>query len=267
MLPLRAAVKIGVLAPVVAVGIPVQWAALRWRLGPPGLVPWLFHRAVCRILGIRRVVVGRPPNGEPALILANHVSWLDIAVIGSLMPLSFIAKSEIAGWPLFGLFAKLQRSVFIDRSRRGATAEVNETVAHRLKRGEAIVLFAEGTTGDGTRILPFRSALVGAARDALADPEAPRIVLQPLSIAYVGRDGLPLGRAGQPAVAWYGDMDLLPHLKGILAGGPIDVHLCWGEPIPFDAETDRKRATQAAHRAVRGGFRKAVHQAGRGPRT
>ncbi|MDJ1158747.1 lysophospholipid acyltransferase family protein [Chelatococcus sp. SYSU_G07232] len=258
MLSVRAVAKVAALVPVVAIGIPAQWAVLRFGLGHPGAIPWLFHRIVCRVLGIRRVVTGHPPNGEPALILANHVSWLDITVIGSLMPLSFVAKSEIAGWPLFGLFAKLQRSVFIDRTRRSATAVANETIAHRLKRGEAIVLFAEGTTGDGHRLLPFRSALVGAARDALADPDAPRIALKPLSIAYVRRHGLPLGRAGQPHVAWYGDMDLLPHLKAILADGPIDVHLAWGESIPFDAETDRKAVTRRAERAVRATFRAAL---------
>lgn len=101
-------------------------------------------------------------------MLSNHVSWLDIIVLGSLRPLSFVAKSEIAGWPVVGTLARLQRTVFIDRARRADTAAVNAAVARRLAGGDLIVLFAEGTTGDGTRLLPFRSSLVGAARAALA---------------------------------------------------------------------------------------------------
>lgn len=248
---LRAAWRIAVLAPATAIGIPLQWAALKLDRPMSRRIPMLYHRLVCAVLGIRCHVSGRPPRGEPALILTNHVSWVDIPVIGSLMPLSFIAKSEVGGWPVFGTLARLQRSVFIDRARRRATTEVNGTVALRLAKGDAIVLFAEGTTGDGTRILPFRSALVGAVRDALADPAAPRILLQPLSITYTARDGLPLGRAGRPAVAWYGDMELVPHLMGILRGGPVDVRLAWGEPIVFEPGADRKRATTAAEQRVR----------------
>lgn len=248
----RAAWRIAVLAPLTLVGMPLQWAALRLNPAAARRIPILYHRMFCAVLGIRCVVKGTPPGGEPALILANHVSWVDIPVIGSLTPLSFIAKSEIAAWPLFGTLARLQRSVFIDRGRPRATREVNDAVATRLVKSEAIVLFAEGTTGDGTRVLAFRSALVGAARNALADPSAPRIVLQPLAIAYTHRDGLPLGRAGRPAAAWFGDMELGPHLMAVLRGGPFDVGVVWGEPIPFDAASDRKAATAKAETTVRG---------------
>jgi lyso-ornithine lipid O-acyltransferase len=244
-----------VIVPVTLFGMPLQWLALRLGLKAARSIPVLYHRIVCRVLGIRRIVTGAPPKGEPALILANHVSWLDISVIGSLVPLSFIAKSEVAGWPLVGLLAKLQRSVFIDRTRRRATREVNGAVATRLADGEAIVLFAEGTTGDGVRVLPFRSALVGAARALLDDDTAAAIMLQPLSIAYVARDGLPLGRAELPAIAWYGDMHLGPHLMGIFRGGPFDARIVWGEPIRFDAGTDRKEATQLAEQRVTEAFR------------
>jgi 1-acyl-sn-glycerol-3-phosphate acyltransferase len=181
------------------------------------------------------------------------VSWLDIPVVGSLHPLSFIAKSEIDGWPVVGTFARLQRTVFIDRARRKATAEVSDAVAHRLKKGEAIVLFAEGTTGDGNRLLPFRSSLVGAAQAALADPSVERIHLQPLSITYTHRNGLPVTRRERPAIAWYGDMELAPHLGLFVREGPLDAVVTWGEPIPF--EGDRKRATAQAEAAVRAAFR------------
>jgi 1-acyl-sn-glycerol-3-phosphate acyltransferase len=223
-----------------------------WRRLSEG-IPVLFHRVFLRLFGVRVTERGTPPKGIAALVVANHVSWLDIPVIGSLHPLSFIAKSEIGNWPMVGLLARLQRSVFIDRQRRRATAEVNHAVAHRLSKGEAIVLFAEGTTGDGNRILPFRSSLVGAARAAVADPSVDRVHLQPLAIAYPRRNGLPVSRRERPEIAWYGDMDLAPHLDLFTRRGPLDAVVVWGEPIPFNG--DRKAATAAAEQAVRRAFR------------
>ena len=236
--------------------VPVQ--ALSTRLGwrrLAGHIPVVFHRLFLRLFGLRVEVRGEPARGAPVLVLSNHVSWLDICVLGSLMPLSFVAKSEVAGWPVVGLFARLQRTVFIDRTRRTHTAAVNAAVARRLAAGDVIVLFPEGTSSDGNRVLPFRSALVGAARAALGEAGAERIHLQPLAITYTRRNGLPLTRRERPEAAWYGDMDLAPHLMGFLAGGPFDARVTWGEPIPFDADTDRKRATAEAEEAVRRAFR------------
>ena len=125
------------------------------------------------MFGLRIEVNGRLARDAPVLVLANHVSWLDISVIGSLGPLSFVAKSEVERWPVVGLFARLQRTVFIDRARRAHTAEVNATVARRLAGGDIIVLFPEGTSSDGNRVLPFRSSLVGAARAARSRRRAP----------------------------------------------------------------------------------------------
>lgn len=232
-----------------------QLLALRFGWRPVfETVPLVFHRFLLFLFRVRVVEKGTPPSGAATLVLANHVSWLDIPVIGSLHPLSFIAKSEIEGWPVVGHFARLQRSVFIDRQRRKATAEVNHAVAHRLAKGEAIVLFAEGTTGDGNRVLPFRSSLVGAARSAVTDPSVGKISLQPLAIAYTHRNGLPIGRRERPEIAWYGDMDLAPHLDLFARRGPLDAVVIWGEPIPFNG--DRKQATAAAENAVRDAIRR-----------
>lgn len=230
---------------------PIQSVILRLGGAGAGRLPVWFHRAFVTLFGVRVLVRGRPPDGQPTLVLSNHVSWLDIAVVGSLVPVSFIAKSEVAAWPIFGLFAKLQRSVFIDRARRADTVAVNQAVAHRLAQGDLIVLFAEGTTGDGNRMLPFRSSLVGAARAALTDRNLNRIHLKPLGLAYVRRNGLPVTRRERPAIAWYGDMDLAPHLAAFVRDGPLDVEVTWGEPIAFGAASDRKRATAEAEAGVR----------------
>lgn len=229
-------------------------------------LPILFHRIACTLIRLRIHESGTRPHDVPALILSNHSSWIDIVALSALAPVSFVAKSEIAGWPVFGTLARLQRSIFVDRNDRRATGEIAQTMARRLGRGEWIVLFAEGTTSDGNRVLPFKAPLVGAARMAL-DPGngasaalLPALLLQPLAITYTRRNGLPLTRRERPDLCWYGTMDLLPHLADILAGGSIDAVIHWGTPRSFDAKSDRKAMTRDAWAAVR----EAVSRANRG---
>jgi lyso-ornithine lipid O-acyltransferase len=245
------AVRLLILGSALFAVLPPLLIGLRFGWPSAGWIPVYVYRLFLRLFRVRVVVQGRPPAGEPTLILSNHVSWLDIPVLGSLLPLSFIAKSEVAEWPVIGFYARLQRCIFIERARKSHTASVNREVANRLTEGDTIVLFPEGTTGDGNRLLPFRSALVGAAGAALAQPSLQRLWLQPLAIVYARRNGLPITRRERPAIAWYGDMDLAPHLAALMREGPIDVVLRWCEPIPFDAGRDRKRATLEAEAAVR----------------
>jgi 1-acyl-sn-glycerol-3-phosphate acyltransferase len=127
----------------------------------------------------------------------------------------------------------------------------------RIAAGEEVVLFAEGTTGDGTRILPFRSSLIGAAHRAMAD-EAADVTVYPLAITYTGRQNLPGGREGRAALAWYGDTELWPHLKHVLDCGAIDVELTWGEPIVMGRKTSRKEAARLAEASVRKARRQAI---------
>jgi 1-acyl-sn-glycerol-3-phosphate acyltransferase len=146
----------------------------------------------------------------------------------------------------------LQRSVFVDRSRRHSTAAVNAQIAQRLSGGDPVVLFGEGTSSDGNRVLPFRTALIGAARDAMAEAgHVKRVWLQPMSIAYNALLGVPLGRQHRPRVAWYGDFVIVPHLLAILRYGGIDATITWGAPIPFDETSDRKAVARDLERRAR----------------
>jgi lyso-ornithine lipid O-acyltransferase len=244
--------KAAALLLVALVLLPLQFASLWLKLRTARWLPLVFHRAAARIMGIRIHIVGRPSEDRPMLILSNHVSWIDIIALGSVTPLSFVAKAEVAGWPVFGMMAKLQRSVFVDRNKRGETGKVNGEIAERLKEGDPIVLFAESTTSDGNRILPFRSALVGSAQETiLSGGTGKHVCLQPVAIAYTRRDGLPTGRMGRAHIGWYGDMHMLPHLVGILRGGPLDVEVRFGLPMAFDVGSDRKSVTKQAEDQVR----------------
>lgn len=246
----RASVVLSILTLVTLAMIPAQWVAVKANWKAARHLPVVWHRIACALVGIRVEERGRPAAGRPLLITANHVSWIDITVLGSRMPLSFIAKSEVAGWPVFGLFAKLQRSVFVDRQRRADTGNVAKTIGSRLANGDAMVLFAEGTSNDGNRVLPFRSALIGAARHAMGDEEKPALI-QPLSIAYTRLQGLPMGRQFRPHVAWYGDMEMVGHFMAVIRDGAVDVVLNWGDPVTVSDTMDRKALARFLEEEVR----------------
>ena len=166
---LRVGVTVLVLGVLTMVLMPVQWLATRRNWPLANRLPYHWQRIACRLIGIRVHVDGEPAK-PPLLIAANHISWLDVTVLGSVLPLSYRREIEVAGWPILGTLARLQRSVFIDRTRRSQTASANQAIGRRMGAGENIVLFAEGTTGDGNSLLPFRSALLGAASAAARDP-------------------------------------------------------------------------------------------------
>lgn len=174
-----------------------------------------YHRVCWRVLGFRVAVTGAPCGRCPTLFVANHASYLDITILGGLIRGSFIAKSEVSGWPLFGQLAKLQRTVFIERRVR-ETARHRDRIAQRLAAGDDLILFPEGTSGDGNRVLPFRSGLFGAA-------DGGSVAVQPVSVAYVGLNGMPMGRYYRPFFAWYGAMSMAPHLWTLLGLGILTV--------------------------------------------
>jgi 1-acyl-sn-glycerol-3-phosphate acyltransferase len=172
------------------------------------------------------------------LFVSDHVSWADILIIGSIMPVAFVSKAEVGKWPLVGVTARLQKTVFVDRTRRQQTGDAIAEMVKRLEDGIPVMLFAEGTSSDGNRVLPFRSALIGAVREAGA--RAGGITVQPMSIGYTRINGIPMGRLHRTLAAWYGDLDFMPHIKALLAAGPIDAVVNYGEPFAADAGSDRK---------------------------
>lgn len=182
-------------------------------------LPYWYHRQVCRIMGLKVARKGRPLRRGPVLFVSNHVSYLDIEVLGSLIKGSFVAKAEVRDWPFFSWLARLQRTVFVERSRQ-KTGDAREGMAQRLEAGDSLILFAESTTSDGNRVLPFKSALFSVAE---LTPGGKPLTVQPVSIAYTHLDGAPLGRFLRPYLAWYGDMALPGHLWNVLGLGRVTV--------------------------------------------
>lgn len=246
----RAVFILAVFLAVTVICMPVQWLLLKLHAGAAKAFPHWYHRLVARLFGIRIKIIGTPVHGEGALWVANHTSWADIIIFSAVAPISFVAKAEVATWPLFGTLARLQRTVFVERQRRSATGEVRDQLRERLVAGDALVLFPEGTSHDGNRVLPFKSALLGAAEARLDNGQYVKV--QPVSTAFTGLHGMPMGREYRPLFAWYGDMEMMPHLWEALEAGPLDVVVQFHEPFSL-AQMDRKALAVRAEDVVRQG--------------
>ena len=228
----------------------IPWVLRKLKAPGWGAIGVRYYSALCTALRIRVRVVGTPVRDRAVLFISNHVSWADILVIGSIAPIAYVSKSEIGNWPLVGTAAKSQRTIFVDRSRRQQTGDAIADIVDRLSTGTSVVLFAEGTSNDGNRVLPFRSALIGAVKEASAR-SANGILIQPMAICYTALNGIPMGRQHRPTVAWYGDLDFMPHISAFIRRGAVDAVVTYGEPITADAGSDRKVMTRTLHSAVR----------------
>lgn len=233
--------------------MPIQRLGLVLKLWYVPTLPIWYHGWACRILGMKIVVRGKPSPTHPTLFVSNHSSYFDIPVLASLFPCSFIAKAEMIGWPMIGQLAKLQRSVFVDR-KPANVAEHSDEISQRLKAGDSLVLFAEGTTSDGNRILPFKSSLLSVAENA---PPEMNLTVQPISIIATKLDGMPLGRALRPLYAWYGDMPLAPHAWSAMKAGRLTIEVEFHEPFKVGA-MNRKQITRRCEDAVERGVVRAV---------
>ncbi|MFN3635744.1 MAG: lysophospholipid acyltransferase family protein [Rhizobium rhizophilum] len=237
---LRVGLSLIVLLVVSGLLIPVQLLALRFDWPLRRRLPRQWHRMALWFLGIRVHVHGTLDTRRPLMIAANHASWKDILVLGSLADVAFIAKTEVASWPVFGFLAKLQKTIFVVREEKRRTGDQVNEIAARMADGEIVVLFPEGTTSDGNRILGIKSSLFGAAAAALPGGEDGVVHVQPVAIAYTRVQGMPMGRYHRPIAGWPGDVGLVEHLIGVLRAGALDVDVTFGETVEFKKGDSRK---------------------------
>jgi 1-acyl-sn-glycerol-3-phosphate acyltransferase len=208
-----------------------------------------YWSAVCRLLGLRVRLIGAPAstaNGRPVVYVSNHSSWLDVPVLGGRLHACFVSKNEVGGWPFVGTIARLGRTVFISRQRH-ATGRERDVMQERLAAGDNLFLFPEGTTSDGSRVLPFRSAFFAIADGA----ESP--LIQPVSVVYDRLGGLPTGRASRPVFAWYGDMDLATHFWRFAQHRGLRVSILLHPPLDPARFASRKALSHAVWQAVADG--------------
>jgi 1-acyl-sn-glycerol-3-phosphate acyltransferase len=231
--------------------IPVQAILLALHSRQARRLPVAFHRWCCFILGITIERHGQPATHRPTLFVVNHSSYLDITVLGASVDGGFVAKAEIASWPGFGLLAKLQRSIFVERADRTGAARQRDEIRRRLDDGDNLVLFPEGTSNDGIHLLPFKTTLFAAAEDE-------RVTVQPVSVVYQRLDGIPLGRFYRPFFAWYGDMAMAPHLWKALGLGQLTVVMQFHEAVKLTDFGSRKALAEHCRRVIGEGMARAL---------
>jgi 1-acyl-sn-glycerol-3-phosphate acyltransferase len=237
------------------VAMPVQVVLL--LLPGPGkvILARVYWAGMCRLLGVKVRVIGMPAHrtgdGRPVVFISNHSSWLDVPVLGSQLEACFIAKEEIGRWPLVGQIAKLGRTVYV-RRRRTSTARERDEMRARLAAGDGLILFPEGTTSDGSRVLPFRSTFLSVA-ELPANAEGRPPIVQPVSLVYDRLAFLPTGRASRPVFAWYGDMDFGTHFWRLVQHRGLRATVLLHTPLDPMAFPSRKALAQATWRAVADG--------------
>ena len=253
--PIRATLLIVPYLLVTLAIIPLQALLVRLHSRWAERLPIVYHHWVCWLFGLDIVVRGKPEPRRPTLFVGNHTSYIDIEVLSSLMPVSFIAKAEVARWPFFGTLARLQRTVFVDRRPR-STADQRDEIASRLAAGDNLMLFPEGTSNDGNRTLPFYSALFSVAEQRLAGDRP--LPVQPVSIAYSELNGFPIGRSLRPLLAWYGDMELAPHLWCFAGLGRVKVVVEFHPTVTIDQFASRKALAEHCRQTIAQGVAEAI---------
>ena len=239
--------RIAVYFAVTLPAMPVQVVLLAMKSPHARRFPVGYHRLICRLLGIRLVYRGTISAHRPTLFVANHTSYLDIEIMGAAVEGSFVSKAEVSRWPVFGWLAKLQRTVFVERADRAGAARQRDEIRGRLDEGDNLILFPEGTSGDGIHLLPFKSTLFAATEDE-------RAMVQPISVVYRLLDGIPLGRFYRPFFAWYGDMTMPPHLWKMLGLGQLTVVMTFHEPVRLKDFGSRKLLSEHCARVIAEGM-------------
>ena len=215
----------------------------------------IYWATFSRLIGIKVRVVGtaaRREGGRPVVYVSNHSSWVDVPVVGGVLDGCFVAKSDVATWPVIGTIARLGRTVFVSRSR-ASTGKERDAMRAVLKAGDNLILFPEGTSSDGSRVLPFRSSFFALAEAAPGEDLNERPLIQPVSIVYDRLSGLPAGRASRPVFAWYGDMDIVSHFRGLAQHIGLRATVLLHTPLDPARFVDRKALSQTVWQIVADG--------------
>jgi len=208
-----------------------------------------------RLIGIKVRVIGQPlkrQGGRPVIYVSNHSSWIDVAVVGGVLDGCFVAKGDVATWPVVSTIARLGRTVFVSRSR-ATTGKERDVMRGVLKAGDNLILFPEGTSSDGSRVLPFRTSFFAAAEPMVGGDLSTMPLIQPVSVVYDRLDGMPVGRASRPVFAWYGDMDIASHFGRLTQHIGLRATVLVHTPLDPARFEDRKALSRAVWQIVADG--------------
>jgi lyso-ornithine lipid O-acyltransferase len=226
------ATGLAVLVPLIKITMPFNRAAAH------RLCMWV-HSYSCWCFNVRVEQIGAPVGlraEDPVLYVINHISWLDIVVVGGRVKGCFVAKAELEDWPVFGALADLQRTIYVRREERHRADQQKNNIADRLQGGDNILLFPEGTSGLGHVVLPFKTSLFGLTDD----PRLTNLIIQPVTLSYTHLNGLPLLRAQRALVAWVGDMTFGAHAMALLVQPSLRALVQFHAPVRRGSFANRK---------------------------
>jgi 1-acyl-sn-glycerol-3-phosphate acyltransferase len=231
-----------------------QWPMLRVYRGPLSFIfPRWWQAATCAIFGIKVRMHGTPYTAKQTLYISNHISYIDIPTLGSIVKGVFIARADLAQWPVFGFLGKLQQTAFISRDKKNARAE-KENLERLIREGKNLILFAEGTSTNGTAVVPFKSSLFALVFDD--NGHARSIMVQPVTIAVASVNGQPVEHGPGPlrdTYTWHGDMTLGPHIMQLARGNGAVVDITFHPPRdPAAYNGDRKALATDCYNDVAG---------------
>lgn len=230
----------------------LQWPLLRFYRGPLSFIaPRWWQSLACKIFGVKIIVRGTPYDAQQTIYISNHLSYIDIPALGSLIKGVFIARGDLAEWPIFGFLGSLQQTAYISRDRKNARAE-KENLERLIREGKNLILFAEGTSTDGSQVLPFKSSLFSLVYDEQG--KALDIMVQPITIKLISVNGHPVEDGPGPlrdAYSWHGDMDLAPHIMQLARGKGAVIEVTFHPPRnPANYKGDRKALTADCYNDV-----------------
>jgi 1-acyl-sn-glycerol-3-phosphate acyltransferase len=215
----------------------------------------LYWTVFTRLIGIKVRVIGTPAKrqgGRAVVYVSNHSSWIDVPVVGGVLDGCFVAKGDVASWPVIGAIARLGRTVFVSRSKT-STGRERDAMRAVLRAGDNLILFPEGTSSDGSRVLPFRTSFFAVAEARNGEDPAELPLIQPVSVVYDRLSGLPAGRASRPVFAWYGDMDIASHFWRLTQHIGLRATVVLHAPLDPARFADRKALSQAVWQIVADG--------------
>ena len=208
-------------------------------------IPHYFHRGVRFILGIKVSFTGEQSQQEPTIYISNHISYLDVFVLGSVRAY-FMAKSEVASWPVLGQLARFQNTLFIERIPGKARHQLEVMQSH-LKKNNNLILFPEGTSTDGTYVEPFKSSLFEAAN---LDDNDITVAIQPVTIAYTHQAGKQMDQMVRDNYAWYAKMPFTAHFFNLFALKKVGVNIHFHPVCYLDQFVTRKQCAEHCHKLV-----------------
>ncbi len=208
------------------------------------IYPRAYHAFCCHLFGVKIITEGMPAAPAPGTVyIGNHISYLDISAVGSIVKGCFVAKKDVESWPLFGILGKMGQTIYVSRTPAHAARET-QTLLGRLDDGLPLIVFPEGTSSDGTKILPFKSSFF----EIFLNRET---IIQPFTISILEIDEKPAVTSEQrDRYTWHGDMTLLPHLWWFAKSKGAILRVKFEEPLISTSFTDRKQLSQACYTQV-----------------